>query len=68
VKDGLETELRDRVCAGKLPLDDVMARIETNWVQAYTEYVGPLSTTNSQSPGQLSPFHLHDLFCLNGVY
>lgn len=52
VKDRLETELHNQVCSGKMTLDDARHAIETNWIEAYTKYVGPLPKTRVQVSGQ----------------
>jgi hypothetical protein len=38
VKDQLENELHDRVCAGKIPLKTAQQDIARNWIAAYKRY------------------------------
>ena len=44
VKDRLENKLHELVCNGDLDLATAQHAEATNWVQAYTTYVGPLPT------------------------
>jgi len=41
VKDGLEAHLRSEVCAGKLNLADVQARIAADWVKLWNDVGRP---------------------------
>lgn len=43
VKDVLETKLKRLVCAGQVSLWDAQYAIRTNWIQAYQQYVKPLT-------------------------
>jgi len=51
VKDVLETNLKRRVCAGTMSLDQAQAAIRTDWVTAYNRYVGRLVCDEPLSPG-----------------
>lgn len=42
VKDVLETNLKRRVCAGSISLDEARTALLGNWLIAYTKYVGAL--------------------------
>lgn len=44
-KDVVETKLKTLVCTGKLTLVAAQKAISTNWVDAYSKYVAPVSTT-----------------------
>lgn len=44
VKDRLENRLHELVCSGRLGLAAAQRAEATNWIRAYTTYVGPLPT------------------------
>ena len=43
VKDVIETKLKRLVCAGELSLWDAQYLIKSNWIEAYQQYVKPLT-------------------------
>jgi hypothetical protein len=49
-KDVLENRLHSLVCAGQLPLATAQNAIALNWVAAYRQYVGALSTPPASAP------------------
>lgn len=40
LKDRLEDELADMVCAGEVPLEEAQKAISTDWIKAYQKYIG----------------------------
>lgn len=45
VKDRVENQLHQLVCAGTVPLEQAQREIAADWTKAYEKYVGPLPTT-----------------------
>jgi len=43
VKDVLESNLKRRICSGKLTLHQAQAAIMANWVASYSKYIGSIS-------------------------
>lgn len=39
-KDYLESVLHDKVCKGEITLREAQGMIQTNWIDAYTRYIG----------------------------
>jgi hypothetical protein len=48
MKNLLEEELHDQVCAGKVPLRQAQIEMGTGWERAFVKYIGPL-TENTRS-------------------
>lgn len=45
IKDQLENRLNELVCGGHLRLDESQRAIATDWISAYRQYVGAISSS-----------------------